>query len=69
MFVLMLISSQADFKVAFDRANLNLFGVSGAYDKTLADAAVPNAGSGVTSSSIRPTWARICRSTLLRRWR
>ena len=40
MFVLMLISSQADFKVAFDRANENLFGVSGAYDKTLADAAV-----------------------------
>jgi APA family basic amino acid/polyamine antiporter len=39
MFVLMLVSSQADFKVAFDRANENLFGVSGAYDKTLADAA------------------------------
>ena len=32
-------SSQADFKVAFDRANENLFGVSGAYDKTLVDAA------------------------------
>ncbi len=40
MVVLMLISSQADFKVAFDRANDSLFGVSGAYDKTLADAAV-----------------------------
>ena len=40
MFVLMLISSQADFKAAFDRANQSLFGVSGAYDKTLADAAV-----------------------------
>jgi APA family basic amino acid/polyamine antiporter len=39
MFVLMLVSSQADFKVAFDRANESLFGVSGAYDKTLADAA------------------------------
>jgi APA family basic amino acid/polyamine antiporter len=43
MFVLMLISSQADFKVAFDRANENLFGISGAYDKTLADAAVNDA--------------------------
>jgi len=43
MFVLMLVSSQADFKVAFDRANENLFGVSGAYDKTLADAAVNDA--------------------------
>jgi hypothetical protein len=31
----MLVSSQADFKVAFDRANENLFGISGAYDKTL----------------------------------
>jgi basic amino acid/polyamine antiporter, APA family len=40
MVVLMLVSSQADFKVAFDRANESLFGVSGAYDKTLADAAV-----------------------------
>ena len=40
MFVLMLVSSQADFKTAFDRANENLFGISGAYDKTLADAAV-----------------------------
>ncbi len=43
MVVLMLISSQADFKVAFDRANQNLFGISGAYDKTLADAAVNDA--------------------------
>jgi len=40
MVVLMLVSSQADFKVAFDRANDSLFGVSGAYDKTLADATV-----------------------------
>jgi basic amino acid/polyamine antiporter, APA family len=40
MAVLMLISTQADFKVAFDRANESLFGVAGAYDKTLADAAV-----------------------------
>ena len=43
MVVLMLISSQADFKVAFDRANESLFGISGAYDKTLADAAVNDA--------------------------
>jgi len=39
MVVLMLISSQADFKAAFDRANSSLFGVTGAYDKTLVDAA------------------------------
>ena len=43
MFVLMLVSSQADFKTAFDRANENLFGITGAYDKTLADAAVNDA--------------------------
>ena len=43
MFVLMLISSQADFKTAFDRANETLFGISGAYNKTLADAAVNDA--------------------------
>ena len=43
MFVLMLVSSQADFKAAFDRANENMFGISGAYDKTLADAAVNDA--------------------------
>ena len=43
MFVLMLVSSQADFKVAFDRANQNLFGISGAYDKTLVDAAANDA--------------------------
>jgi amino acid transporter len=39
MFVLMLLNGQPEFKTAFDRANENLFGVSGAYDKTLADAA------------------------------
>src|SRR3954465_4641039 len=39
MFVLMLINGQPEFKTAFDRANENLFGISGAYDKTLADAA------------------------------
>jgi basic amino acid/polyamine antiporter, APA family len=36
MAVLMLISSQADFKVAFDRANLAMFNVPNAYDATLA---------------------------------
>ena len=36
MAVLMLISSQADFKVAFDRANLAMFNIPGAYDATLA---------------------------------
>ena len=46
MFVLMLISSQADFKVAFDRASESLFGVSGAYDKTIADAATNDAFTG-----------------------
>jgi amino acid transporter len=50
MFVLMLVSSQADFKVAFDRANLNLFGVSGAYDKTIAAAALPAPDPAFTGS-------------------
>ena len=40
MVVLMLINGQPEFKAAFDRANENMFGVAGAYDKTLADAAV-----------------------------
>ncbi len=39
MIVLMLVSSQADFQAAFDRANLSLFGVQGAYDATIANAA------------------------------
>jgi APA family basic amino acid/polyamine antiporter len=47
MSVLMLISSQADFQVAFDRSASNLFGVSGAYEKTIADAA---ANDGFTGS-------------------
>ena len=46
MVVLMAISSQADFKVAFDRASENLFGVAGAYDKTIADAAANDAFTG-----------------------
>ena len=45
--ILMLISSQADFKAAFDRANEALFGVTGAYDKSIADAA---ANDGFTGS-------------------
>jgi amino acid transporter len=36
MAVLMLISSQADFKTAFDRANLSMFNIPNAYDGTLA---------------------------------
>ena len=47
MAVLMLVSSQADFKIAFDRASESMFGVSGAYDKTIADAA---ANDGFTGS-------------------
>jgi APA family basic amino acid/polyamine antiporter len=50
MFVLMLTSSQADFKVAFDRANENLFGISGAYDKTIAAAALPAPDPAFTGS-------------------
>ncbi|MGZ9277096.1 MAG: hypothetical protein ACXW4L_08250 [Candidatus Limnocylindrales bacterium] len=46
MVVLMLISSQADFKVAFDRASESLFGVTGAYDKTIADAATNDLYTG-----------------------
>jgi APA family basic amino acid/polyamine antiporter len=38
--VLMAVSSQADFKVAFDRANLQMFGVKDAYDTTVANAAL-----------------------------
>jgi APA family basic amino acid/polyamine antiporter len=43
MFVLMLVSSQDTFKAAFDRANESMFGVVGAYDKTLADATANDA--------------------------
>ena len=39
MVVLMLVSSQDQFKAAFDVANQRMFDVPGAYDKTLADAA------------------------------
>jgi basic amino acid/polyamine antiporter, APA family len=46
MAVLMLVSSQADFHAAFDRASSSLFGVTGAYDKTIADAAVNDTFTG-----------------------
>ena len=46
MIVLMLVSSQADFQAAFDRESSSLFGVSGAYDKTIADAATNDAFTG-----------------------
>jgi amino acid transporter len=37
--VLLLVFSQSDFQTAFDRANENMFGVAGAYQQTLTDAA------------------------------
>jgi basic amino acid/polyamine antiporter, APA family len=46
MVVLLVISSQADFKAAFDRASSSLFGVAGAYDKTIADAATNDSFTG-----------------------
>lgn len=46
MAVLMLVSSQTDFQAAFDRASSSLFGVSGAYDKTIADAATNDVFTG-----------------------
>jgi APA family basic amino acid/polyamine antiporter len=46
MTVLMLVSSQADFQAAFDRASSSLFGVSGAYEQTIADAATNDGYTG-----------------------
>jgi amino acid transporter len=46
MAVLMVVSSQTDFQAAFDRASSSLFGVSGAYDKTIADAATNDLFTG-----------------------
>ena len=46
MVVLMLVSSQDQFRAAFDTANQRMFGVAGAYDKTIADAAVNDAFTG-----------------------
>ena len=43
MAILLLVSSQDQFKSAFDTANQRMFGVAGAYDKTLADAATNDA--------------------------
>src|SRR3990172_6715865 len=48
MFVLMLISTQDQFKTAFDSANASMFGVEGAYDKTIADATANNFFTGPT---------------------
>ena len=42
----MLVSSQDQFKAAFDTANMRMFGVAGAYDKTIADAATNDAFTG-----------------------
>jgi amino acid transporter len=39
MAILLLVSSQDQFRAAFDTANQRMFGVAGAYDQTLADAA------------------------------
>jgi amino acid transporter len=46
MFVLMAVSSQADFQRAFDREAQSLFGVSGAYQATIDNAAVNDAFAG-----------------------
>jgi APA family basic amino acid/polyamine antiporter len=46
MVVLMLVSSQDQFRAAFDTANQRMFGVAGAYDKTIADAATNDAFTG-----------------------
>src|SRR5215208_65472 len=50
MFVLMLVSSQPNFQAAFDRDASSLFGVSGAYQKTV-DAAT---GFGYAFSDLNP---------------
>jgi amino acid transporter len=46
MAILLLVSSQDQFKAAFDTANLRMFGIEGAYDKTIADAATNDAFTG-----------------------
>src|SRR5258706_191402 len=53
MFVLMLLSSQEAFKAAYDREGMNLFGVSGAYDATIAQAATDPA-SAYAGSELNP---------------
>jgi amino acid transporter len=49
MFVLMLISSQDAFKAAFDREGQSLFGVSGAYDATIAQGAAQTTNATPTN--------------------
>ena len=51
VFVLMLVSSQASFQTAFDKAASDLFGVSNAYQGTIANAA---ATDGYTGGSLDP---------------
>ena len=46
MIVLMLVGSQADFKHGFDTANQRMFGISGAYDGTIAAATKDNGFAG-----------------------
>ncbi len=46
MFVLMLISSQEQFVTAFDKANANMFGIEGAYAKSITDAVANDAFAG-----------------------
>jgi amino acid transporter len=46
MVVLMVVFSQADFKTAFDRANLAMFDIPNAYDGTIAAAAADNGFAG-----------------------
>jgi APA family basic amino acid/polyamine antiporter len=48
MFVLMLISSQDQFKAAFDREAQSLFGVTGGYDATIAQGAEQTANTTPT---------------------
>jgi amino acid transporter len=53
MFVLMLISSQEQFKAAFDAANLRMFGIEGAYDKSITDATQgPDGFTGPTTLNL-----------------
>jgi len=49
MFLLMLVSSQDAFKQAFDREGQSLFGVSGAYDATIAQGAAQTSNATPTN--------------------
>ena len=53
VFVLMLVSSQADFQHGFDKASSDLFGVSNAYQGTI-DQAASNADVGYTGGDLNP---------------